>query len=73
MSWFSLCEFNLFPRESAAKKKGKKWEVDDVQTRFIRTGLGHVLGFDSRNMLLSPQHKELQISWHITALQTDVD
>lgn len=44
---FSFCELDLFPRESMAKKKDKKWEGDGVQTGFIRIGLGHVLGFSS--------------------------
>lgn len=56
-------DFDFFPRESMAKKRGKMWEVADVQPSFIRTGLGHVLGFGSWNMLSSPQHEAPQISW----------
>lgn len=50
----------------AQQRRRKKWKVHDVH-RFIRMGLGHVLGFDSWNMLSGPQHKEPQISWHSTA------
>lgn len=74
MSEFTLCELDLFPRESMAKKKEKEsGRGDGVQPGFIRIGLGHILGFGSRNILSGLQHKAPQISWHVTALQTDID